>query len=77
MNDEKQVCQVFILRNKSGQWSWELHIDGELYQAGAGYDTEGDAIEGAHETLQDSGHDFNVVLTPDAGTPQTEPGQHG
>lgn len=56
----------FILKSQSGQWSWELHIDGELYQAGAGYDSEGDAIEGLYEATPHI-EGINLVLTQGAG----------
>ena len=58
--------QAFILKAQSGQWAWELHIDGELYQAGAGYESEGDAIEGLYAA---NGHieGINLVLTKEAG----------
>jgi len=65
MQTETTQPQAFILKAKSGQWSWELHIDGELHQAGAGYDTEGDAIEGLYEANSHI-EGINLVLSKDA-----------
>ena len=66
MKTETPQPQAFILKAKSGHWSWELHIDGELHQAGAGYESEGEAIEGLHEA---NSHikGINLVLTREAG----------
>ena len=63
---EKTGPQGFILKAASGQWLWELHIDGELHQAGAGYESQGDAIEGLMEC---NGHieNINLILTNEAG----------
>lgn len=66
MKTETTQPQGFILKTKTGQWSWELHIDGELHQAGAGYDSEGDAIEGLHEATPHI-EGINLVLTKEAG----------
>ncbi len=38
-----------MLKTKAGQWAYEIHIDGELYCGGAGYESQFDAIEGAQE----------------------------
>lgn len=43
---------------------WELHLDGELYQAGAGYETQGDAIEGVYEAKGDRFEFIQLVLPP-------------
>lgn len=66
MGEPSEIPQLFILKTRAGQWMWELSVDGEIDQAGAGYASQGDAIEGAQEALQhvDS---FNLVLTPEAG----------
>lgn len=64
---EKHNPHAYILKTKSGQWSWELHLGDELYQAGAGYDSEGDAINGMYESTSDRFESVNMVLTPEAG----------
>ena len=66
MKTETTQPQAFILKTKSGQWAWELHIDGELYQAGAGYESEGDAIEGVYEANSHI-EGIDLVLTKKAG----------
>ena len=66
MKTETTQHQAFILKAKSGQWSWELHIDGELYQAGAGYESEGDAIEGMYGANSHI-EGIDLVLTKEAG----------
>ena len=66
MKTETTQPQAFILEAKSGQWAWELHIDGELHQAGAGYDNEGDAIEGLYGATSHI-EGINLVLTKEAG----------
>lgn len=66
MTTKTAQYQAFILKTKAGQWSWELHIDGELHQAGAGYDSEGDAIEGLYEANSHI-EGINLVLTKEAG----------
>ena len=47
--EAQQPPQAFILKTKAGQWAYEIHIDGELYCGGAGYESQFDAIEGAQE----------------------------
>ena len=32
MKTETTKPKAFILKAKSGKWSWELHIDGDLHQ---------------------------------------------
>ncbi len=65
MNPKTQT-QAFILKTKSGQWLWELHIDGELHQTGAGYESEEDAIEGLFEN-NDHIEVIDLVLTKESG----------
>ena len=65
MKTETNKPQAFILKARSGQWSWELHIDGKLHQAGSGYDSEGDAIEGTYEATSHI-EGINLVLTKEA-----------
>jgi len=48
-SEAQQPPQAFILKTKAGQWTYEIHIDGELYCGGAGYENQFDAIEGAQE----------------------------
>jgi uncharacterized protein YegP (UPF0339 family) len=67
MQEVKHSPQAYILKTKSGQWAWELHLGDELYQAGAGYDSEGDAINGMYESTSDRFESVNIVLTPEAG----------
>jgi hypothetical protein len=52
MNSEKIGNQAFILKTKSGQWKYEIWIDGEEIQAAAGYENQFDAIEDALEQNQ-------------------------
>ena len=66
MNTETTQLQAFILKTKSGQWTWELHIDRELYQAGADYESEGDAIEGMYEANSHMAG-IELVLSKEAG----------
>lgn len=66
MTTDKTGNQAFILKSKAGHWMWELHIDGELYQAGAGYETQGDAIEGMYESTGDQFEFIQLVLTKEA-----------
>ena len=65
--EQTQKVEGFILKSKAGHWMWELHIDGEMYQAGAGYETQGDAIEGLYEANGDRFEFINLVLTKEAG----------
>ena len=48
-SEAPQPPQAFILKTKVGQWAYEIHIDGELYCGGAGYESQFDATEGAQE----------------------------
>ena len=66
MKTETTQPKAFILKAQSGQWAWELNIDGELYQAGAGYESEGDAIEGMYEATPHI-EGINLVLSKEAG----------
>ena len=64
---EKHGPQAYILKTKAGQWMFEIHIDGELREAGAGYETQGDAIEGLQEATEGRYESVNWVLTKEAG----------
>jgi hypothetical protein len=52
MTEEKTGNQAFILKTKSGQWKYEIWINGEEIQAAAGYENQFDAIEDALENNQ-------------------------
>lgn len=65
-NSEEAIPQLFILKAKSGQWMWEIDLPSGT-QACAGFESEGDAIEDAHDTLSGYVEKFNMVFTKSAG----------
>jgi hypothetical protein len=58
--------QGYILQAQSGQWIWELWVDGEHYATGAGFDSEGDAIDGLYESNSHI-ENINLVLSKGVG----------
>lgn len=71
METEKPTYEGFVKQSKSGQWSWELHVDGECREAGFGLETEGDAVESLFDEMSDKYEGFKFVLRKEAG--QTSP----
>ena len=43
------MIEAFILKTAAGQWKFEIHQDGEEIAGGAGFETQGDAIEAVSE----------------------------